>query len=184
MVKLNDLYVMRRILAITIALAVSFVLCYATNDKITNKSEGEKKMKRVTSIGGIFFKCKDPAKMNDWYRDRLGLQTNQYGSVFEWRQAEDSTKKGFTQWSPFKESTKYFAPSEKEFMINYRVADLEALVEELKKEGVTILDSIETYEYGKFVHIMDPEGNKIELWEPNDEAYEKMGVEMNLKTTK
>lgn len=125
-------------------------------------------MKKVTGIGGIFFKCKDPGKMKDWYKTHLGLDTNDYGATFEWREADDPTIKGATQWSPFGETTKYFAPSTKEFMINYRVADLEALVEELKKEGVTIVDEIESYDYGKFVHIVDMEGNKIELWEPKD----------------
>lgn len=125
-------------------------------------------MKKVTGIGGIFFKCKDANKMKDWYNNHLGLKANEYGATFEWREESDSTKKGSTQWSPFAETTKYFAPSTKEFMINYRVADLEALVEELKKEGVTIVDKIESYDYGKFIHIMDPEGNKIELWEPID----------------
>ncbi|MBA3648318.1 MAG: VOC family protein [Chitinophagales bacterium] len=141
-------------------------------------------MKKVTGIGGIFFKCKDPNKMKEWYKTHLGLNTNQYGTVFEWRQATDSTKKGYTQWSPFKDSTKYFEPSVKDFMINYRVAGLEGLVEELKKEGVTIVDKIETADYGKFVHIIDIEGNKIELWEPNDIEYEKLGVQMGIKTTK
>ena len=122
--------------------------------------------------------------MREWYNTHLGLITNQYGCVFEWRQAIDSTKKGFTQWSPFKETTKYFEPSTKDFMINYRVADLEALVEELKKEGVTVVDTIETADYGKFVHIMDIEGNKIELWEPNDIEFEKLGKKIGAKTTK
>ncbi len=125
-------------------------------------------MKKVTGIGGIFFKCKDPKQMTAWYQNHLGLNTNGYGATFVWYEGEDSTKKGQTQWSPFPESTKYFEPSTKDFMINYRVADLEALVEELKKEGVTILDKIENYDYGKFVHILDMEGNKIELWEPKD----------------
>ncbi len=125
-------------------------------------------MKKVTGIGGIFFKCKDLNQMKEWYKTHLGLNTNDYGATFEWREADDSTKKGSTQWTPFDDSTKYFDPSTKEFMINYRVADLEALVEELKKEGVTIVDKIESYDYGKFVHIIDIEGNKIELWEPND----------------
>lgn len=125
-------------------------------------------MKRVTGIGGIFFKCKDPNKMNSWYKTHLGLNTNEHGASFEWYQEEDSTKKGSTQWGPFSDKTEYFEPSSKEFMINYRVENLEALVEELKKEGVTILDEIETYDYGKFVHILDIEGNKIELWEPKD----------------
>ena len=104
----------------------------------------------------------------------MGLNTDKYGSTFEWRLADDSDKKGFTQWSPFEESSKYFEPSEKDFMFNYRVENLELLVQLLKEEGVTIVDEIETFEYGKFVHIMDPEGNKIELWEPNDLEYDKL----------
>lgn len=126
-------------------------------------------MKKVTGIGGIFFKCKDPAKIKDWYKTHLGLNVNEYGATFEWRENDDSTKTGQTQWSPFAETTTYFEPSSKDFMINYRVENLEELVEELKKEGVTIVDNIESYDYGKFVHIMDIEGNKIELWEPNDQ---------------
>ncbi|WP_210465131.1 VOC family protein [Rufibacter roseolus] len=141
-------------------------------------------MKKVTGIGGIFFKCKDPEKMREWYQEHLGLNTSQYGAVFEWRQGADSTKKGFTTWSPFKETTKYFEPSANDFMVNYRVADLEALLEELKKAGVMIVDQIETYDYGKFVHILDAEGNKVELWEPNDEEYEKLGEQLNSPTTK
>lgn len=130
-------------------------------------------MKRVTGIGGIFFKCKDPEKIKEWYKTHLGLNTDQYGTTFEWIQADDSSK-GFTQWSPFSETTKYFAPSTKDFMINYRVENLEVLVEQLKSEGVTITDEIESFEYGKFVHILDVEGNKIELWEPHDIKYDKM----------
>lgn len=139
---------------------------------------------RVTGLGGIFFKCKDPAKLRDWYKTHLGLKVNNYGNVFEWRQAGDFSKKGFTQWSPFSEKTKYFEPSQKDFMINYRVNHLEALIAKLKADGVTITDDIEPADYGKFVHIMDPEGNKIELWEPNDVEYEKMGQKMGLETTK
>jgi predicted enzyme related to lactoylglutathione lyase len=131
-------------------------------------------MKRVTSIGGIFFKCKEPQKVKEWYKTHLGFEMDSYGTSFEWRQAEDETKKGYTTWSPFPETTNYFAPSAKEFMINYRVENLETLVTELKKEGVVVLDEIETFEYGKFVHILDVEGNKIELWEPNDEEYDKI----------
>ena len=125
-------------------------------------------MKKVTGLGGIFFKCKDPKKMKEWYKTHLGLNTNDYGATFEWREAEDSTKKGSTIWSPFAETTKYFEPSTREFMINYRVENLEGLVEQLKTEGVTIVDKIESYDYGKFVHIIDLEGNKVELWEPTD----------------
>lgn len=125
-------------------------------------------MKKVTGIGGIFFKAKDPKQVTEWYRQHLGLETNPYGATFEWYESEDSGQKAQTQWTPFPDSTKYFEPSGKDFMINYRVADLEALVEALKSSGVSILDEIATYDYGKFVHIMDPEGNKIELWEPID----------------
>lgn len=125
-------------------------------------------MKKVTGIGGIFFKCKDANAIREWYKTHLGLDTNQYGANFEWRQEEDPAKKGSTQWSPFAETTKYFEPSTKDFMINYRVENLEALVAQLKTEGVTIVDNIEAYDYGKFVHIIDVEGNKIQLWEPID----------------
>ncbi len=175
---------MKKITLITLALAVSFCFGFAFKSIITNNSKDDIAMKRVTSIGGIFFKCKDPGKMREWYKTHLGLNTNQYGTVFEWRHATDSTKKGFSQWSPFSEKTKYFEPSTKEFMINYRVENLEALVEELKKEEVTITDTIQTVDYGKFIHIMDIEGNKIELWEPNDIEYEKLGEQLGLQTTK
>lgn len=131
-------------------------------------------MKRVTGIGGIFFKTKDPQKLKEWYNKHLGLDTGQWGTTFEWRQADEGTKKGFTQWSPFSESATYFEPSGKDFMINYRVKNIEALLKELIKEGVTVLDEIETYDYGKFVHILDSEGNKVELWEPNDVEYDKI----------
>lgn len=123
-------------------------------------------MKKVTGIGGIFFKCKDPKNMREWYHQNLGLETNPYGASFEWYETPDSSKKASTQWTPFAEDTKYFAPSSKDFMINYRVENLEALVQSLKENGVTVLDDLESYDYGKFIHILDPEGNKIELWEP------------------
>jgi predicted enzyme related to lactoylglutathione lyase len=164
-------------------IATSFLSGFTFRTILTH-SEERQTMKKVTGIGGIFFKCKDPNKMKEWYQQHLGINTNQYGAVFEWYQGADSTKKGFTTWSPFKETTKYFEPSTKEFMINYRVEDLEGLVEELKKHGVTVVDAIETYDYGKFVHILDPEGNKVELWQPNDSEYEKLGEQLNSKTTK
>jgi len=135
---------------------------------------GKKSGDKVTGIGGIFFKCEDPEKMRNWYDENLGLVTNEYGSLFEFRLTDTPEKKGYLQWSPFGEKTKYFEPSEKQFMINYRVANIEALVKELKAAGVEVVDSIEEYEYGKFVHIMDPEGNKIELWEPVDSVFTKM----------
>ena len=128
---------------------------------------------RVTGIGGIFFKCSDPAKTKEWYQKNLGLVTDEYGSLFEFRKADKPDEKAYLQWSPFSEKTKYFEPSQKEFMINYRVENMEALVEELKQSGVTVVDSIETFEYGKFVHIIDPDNNKIELWEPVDSEFTK-----------
>ncbi|MEP2772117.1 MAG: VOC family protein [Fulvivirga sp.] len=130
--------------------------------------------KKVTGVGGIFFKSKDPVKAKNWYRDNLGLVTNEYGSLFEFRHADEPEQKGYLQWSPFQDDTKYFEPSQKEFMINFRVENMEELVEELKANGVQVLDDIETYEYGKFVHIMDPEGNKIELWEPIDSSFTQL----------
>lgn len=154
-----------------------------TLNELIHRVNTSEKTKKVTGIGGIFFKCKDPKALREWYEKNLGLNTNQYGAVFEFHQGGDSTQKGFLQWSPFKETTTYFGPSNKEFMINYRVANMEYLVAEFKKNGVQIIDSIEVYEYGKFLHIMDLEGNKIELWEPNDVAFEKMGLDMGLKTT-
>lgn len=123
-------------------------------------------MKKVTGIGGIFFKCADPAKMKDWYATHLGFPVTDYGTMFKGRDIDNPEKTHYTVWSPFSQNTKYFEPSERDFMINYRVENIEALVEELKSAGVTIVDEVATYDYGKFVHILDPEGNKIELFEP------------------
>jgi len=159
----------------------SFFIGFQLNGMMaTNQNEKG----RVTSIGGVFFKCKNPKEVRNWYKENLGFSVNDYGAVFEWHQGADSTKKGFTQWSPFSDKTKYFEPSTKDFMINFRVVNIESLVSDLKSKNVTVLDSIETFDYGKFVHIMDNEGNKIELWEPNDLVYEKMGLDMGFTTIK
>ena len=123
---------------------------------------------KVTGIGGIFFFCDNPKETKEWYRKNLGLDTNDYGSTFESRNVNKPEEINSLQWSPFKKGSDYFAPSKKEFMINYRVQNIEGLVNNLKENGVTILDNIASYDYGKFVHIIDPEGNKIELWESND----------------
>lgn len=131
-------------------------------------------MKKVTGIGGIFFQCKDPDAVRNWYQKHLGLDTDPYGTCFEWRQTENPERKGFTQWSTISENSSHFQGSSKDFMINYRVADMEGLLKELRQEGVTILDEIENTEYGKFVHILDPEGQKVELWEPNDGEFDKI----------
>ncbi|MEO7045372.1 MAG: VOC family protein [Ferruginibacter sp.] len=156
---------MKRSILIPLVLAATFCLGFAFKSIITTNKNST--MKKVTGIGGIFFKCKDPKKMTAWYKENLGLETNAWGgATFEWHEGADSTKKGQTQWQPFPETAKDFEPSTKDYMINYRVENLEALVEELKKNGVTIVDKIESYDYGKFVHILDAEGNKVELWEP------------------
>lgn len=125
--------------------------------------------KRVTGIGGIFFKTENPDATKAWYKKHLGFDTDRYGCTFWWKnqKGEDCS----TQWSPFPMDTKYYEPSQKSFMFNYRVEDLEWLLEELRKENVTIVSGIDTYEYGKFAHIMDNDGNKIELWEPIDKAF-------------
>ena len=175
---------MKKTSLLILAIATSFCCGFTFKAIITHSTEDQTHMKKVTGIGGIFFKCKDPKKVREWYQTHLGLNTNQWGAVFEWYQGADSTKKGFTQWSPFNENTKYFEPSVKDFMINYRVENLEALVAELRKNGVTVTDSIEVYDYGKFIHILDPECNKIELWEPNDIEYEKLGRQFGTTTTK
>ncbi len=129
--------------------------------------------KKVTGIGGIFFKSRDTTKLKDWYHKHLGIKTDEYGAGFKFRQFDNKEKSGYLQWSPFTEDTTYFSPSDKPFMINYRVHDIETLVQELREGGVTICDEITTYDYGKFVHIIDLEGNKIELWEPVDEVFDR-----------
>ena len=138
-------------------------------------------MKRVTGIGGVFFKSKDPEKTKEWYRKHLGIKSGRYGGTFEWRHSEDASKKGYTAWTPFTKDSDYFDPSDKEFMYNYRVVDLEKLLDVLRKEGVEVVGEMEEYDYGKFGWIMDPDGQKIELWEPNDKVYEKIvdGEESN-----
>ena len=139
-------------------------------------------MKRVTGIGGIFFKTQDPTALKAWYERHLGLNLGpSYGTSFEWRQAQDPERKGFTAWSPFPADTDYFAPSQRDFMVNYRVADLQGLLEVLREEGVEVVDEVQTFDYGKFAHILDLEGNRVELWEPFDDAYGKM---VEGKTTK
>jgi predicted enzyme related to lactoylglutathione lyase len=112
-----------------------------------------------------------------WYGANLGLALDDYGSAFEFRNANRPDEINYLRWSPFDQQTDYFDPSKKDFMINYRVQHIEALVEKLKENGVQVVDEITSYDYGKFVHIMDPEGNKIELWEPVDQVFTDMGGE-------
>lgn len=122
---------------------------------------------KVIGIGGIFFYADSPKENKEWYAKNLGLEFNEWGACsFDSRNLTNPEEINTLQWTNFKKGDAYFAPSKKEFMINYRVQNIEGLVEKLKGNGVTILDSIASYDYGKFVHIMDAEGNKIELWEP------------------
>ncbi len=125
--------------------------------------------KRVTGIGGLFFKTKDPKQTKDWYQKHLGFNTDDWGCTFWWK--DNDGNKASTQWSPFKDDTSYFEPSQRDFMFNYRVENLEELLTELKKEGVTIVGDMQEFDYGKFGWILDNDGNKIELWEPKDEAF-------------
>ncbi len=168
----------KRKILIILVIALSFCFGYFFKEIISEQSKNSitlgqpddnTKMKKVTGIGGIFFKCKDPDKIKEWYKIHLSFDTNQFGTRFEWQEGTNPTRRGSIQWSPFPKTTNYFDPSTKDFMINYRVDNLDKLVEQLKKEDVIFVDTIETYEYGKFVHIMDIEGNKIELYEPNFE---------------
>lgn len=143
-------------------------------DKIKAKYLGEaipdQAPKRVTGIGGFFFKSQDSKALVSWYSKHLGLKTDAYGSTFWWKDAHGNDCS--TQWSPFADDTKYFEPSQKPFMQNFRVHNLDALLENLKAEGVAVVGTPESYDYGKFAWILDPEGNKIELWEPNDNAFQ------------
>lgn len=122
---------------------------------------------KVTGIGGIFFYSDNPSEAKDWYVKNLGIEINAWGaSSFDSRDINNPGEIHTLQWCMFKTGDKYFDPSKKHFMINYRVQHIEALVSKLKENGVTILDEITSFDYGKFIHIMDEEGNKIELWEP------------------
>jgi len=171
--KLNQ---MKRLLTI-ISLVLLLISCVSTSKK-TKKMEDKKNQTnsqtssvdttpKVTGIGGIFFFTDNPKETKEWYAKNLGLEINNWGSSsFESRNINRPDEINSLQWSPFKKGDEYFSPSKKDFMINYTVQNIEGLVNKLKENGVTILDSIATYDYGKFVHIMDTEGNKIELWEP------------------
>lgn len=129
-------------------------------------------MKRVTGIGGIFFKTQDPEALYQWYEKHLGIQRAPDGSgaMFEWRDNNEPGQKGMTVWSIFPRDSKYFDPSASSFMFNYLVDDLDALLKALQEEGVQIDPRREDYDYGRFAWIMDPAGNRIELWEPPKEG--------------
>ncbi len=138
-------------------------------DKTDSSTTSVDTTPKVTGIGGIFFYSDNTKETQDWYTQNLGIEMNDWGSAsFDSRNIKRPDEINSLQWKPFKTGDEYFSPSKKDFMINYTVQNIEGLVNKLKKNGVTVLDSIETYDFGKFVHIMDPEGNKIELWEPAD----------------
>ena len=144
------------------------ILCLFTvlfsNDKgdVMNKDEP-----KVIGVGGIFFKSDNPEETKKWYQENLGLPIDEWGTMFKSRDIDNPDQVNYLQWSPFDKKTDYFDPSKKEFMINYRVQNIEEFVKILKGKGITVLDEITEYDgIGKFVHILDPEGNKIELWEP------------------
>lgn len=123
--------------------------------------------KRVIGIGGVFFKAEDPEKLYSWYERHLGIKGKpNVGAIFPWRRVDDPADEAMTIWSIFPRDTKYFNPSQAPFMINYQVEDLDALLEALRAEGVTIDPKREDADYGRFAWIIDPEGNRIELWEP------------------
>ena len=122
-------------------------------------------MKRVTGIGGIFFKARDPAALSAWYRDHLGLGVTEWGgAIFEWGGAD--SERGMTIWSPFQQDTTYLEPGTASFMINFRVDDLDALLLALREEGCNVMEKTDESEQGRFGWVIDPEGNKVELWEP------------------
>ena len=156
--------------------------CYNKNERNINADDKEHKkiimsdtIPKVTGIGGIFFHSKNPEATKKWYGQNLGMAMDEYGSAFEFRNANRPEEINYLRWSLHDVESDYYKPSEKGFMINYRVQNIEGLVKKLEKNGVTILDTIQEFEYGKFVYILDPERNKIELWEPSDSFLTELG---------
>lgn len=125
----------------------------------------------ITGIGGVFFRSQNPEKCKAWYMENMGLKSESWGKMFAWRDYDNPEKPGSTSWGPFKNETDYFGNSGQEFMINYRVTNLEELLEHLKTKGIAVVKETESYEYGKFAWIDDADGRRIELWEPADEAF-------------
>jgi predicted enzyme related to lactoylglutathione lyase len=164
---------MRSGMWMTCAIALSFALGMVVQS--ARGSRSEKDQPRVTGLGGFFFKAQNPAKLADWYRVHLGIALQAGGAgdnapqfyPFEWREKDHPDTVGATAWSIFPAGTKYFEPSKASFMMNFRVANLGRLVAQLRQEGVTVDDKIDDEPNGRFGWAMDPEGNRIELWEPN-----------------
>lgn len=135
----------------------------------SHKEATDKNQPKITGVGGIFYFTENPEATKNWYAQHFGVPTDEYGATFITRSIEHENALHRLQWAPFPKDSTYFKPSTKDFMINYTVQHIELLVEKLKKEGVEVLDEIAVYEYGKFVHVLDLDGNKIELWEPQIE---------------
>ncbi len=129
---------------------------------------------RVHAIGGIFFRSNNPEASRNWYKRHLGLNVDEYGTNFVWREEQAPQNRGYTQWSAFEHDTTYFGSADQQFMLNYRVDDLETLVEVLREDGVKIVGEIMHEAYGKFAHVIDGDGRRVELWEPIDTEYKKM----------
>ena len=174
-------YITRLMLASVVCFSSS---CSTTQQETIDETQEAQEVRdttpRVTGIGGIFFRAKSPDSLRNWYGDNLGIAVSPFGSPFEFRNANDPDQVNYAIWNPFPDSTSYFDPSDKEFMINYRVHNIKALVDQLRLNGAVIVDTITEYPYGKFVHVLDPEGNNMELWEPVDSILTGIGE----KTTK
>ena len=146
---------------------LSFLVLSCDNISKTKGVKMAETKPKVVGVGGVFFKSENPEETKKWYEDNLGLPTDQYGTMFKSRDIDNPDEITYLQWSPFDKDTDYFDPSKKDFMINYRVQNIADFVKVLIEKGITVLDEITEYgEIGKFVHILDLEGNKIELWEP------------------
>jgi predicted enzyme related to lactoylglutathione lyase len=168
----KDIEIMNRIVALLLFI-ILLIGCGTTNKKTTPIEDKIKLLvtidtiPKVTGIGGVFFFSDNPKEAREWYAKNLGFDINAWGSTsFDTRDVKKSDQINSVQWRAFKTGNTYFAPSKKDFMINYKVQNIEGLVAKLKENGVTVLDTMAAYDYGKFIHIMDAEGNKIELWEP------------------
>lgn len=134
---------------------------------------------KITGLGGVFFKAQAPEKLKEWYARNLGLILNPYGATFEMRNAQNPSKIKYLHWSVFPSDTDYFHPSDKPFMFNYRVQNLEQLIMRLQRIGVDFIDTMVSYPYGKFIHLLDPEGNAVELWEPREDFFDTMKIPTN-----
>lgn len=136
-------------------------------DEATAPGVGDGETRRVTGIGGVFFKSADPGRAMEWYRTHLGIEAGDWGGfAFEWTEKNEPDETGYTVWGAFPDTTRYFLPSQEPFMVNFRVADLTSLIAALKEEGVDVVGEIEEHPNGKFAWILDLEGRKVELWEP------------------